>query len=53
MSTETTGWRRTGERCKRGDAIEQRIVRQYISGGTETHWDDVETRCCRACEAEE
>jgi hypothetical protein len=50
MTASFSPWRRTGERCKRGAAIEVRTVRTYIAQGQ--YPDEIEQRCCPECEAE-
>jgi hypothetical protein len=52
MTTRESRWHRTGERCKRGQPIEQQISKFYVEQRDEPYNVKIETRCCRACSDE-
>jgi hypothetical protein len=52
MSARVTPWRRTGHLCKRGKPIEQRRSEYYVLQQSDPYDVEVESRCCRECEAE-
>jgi hypothetical protein len=52
MTTRASAWRGTGKRCKRDEPIEERTVETYVMQQSQPYDAKVETRCCRACEAE-